>query len=140
MPTSSEKGIRILDEVTFYWAWSDQGPADHGIFYGRFMDHGIVPLPLPGDVAGDLEAHGFYLTPYVAGEWFAGWEKDEDHSFHQHPVFKPIETECNCEDPGLSLVPEAFPPAELPEKLPTDWVEFFSRYTASGKLRKHHGS
>ncbi|KKK94437.1 hypothetical protein LCGC14_2682870 [marine sediment metagenome] len=133
MPTGSEKGIRILDETTFFWAWSAQGPADHGIFYGRFMDHGIVPLPLPGDVAGELEAHGFYLTPYVAGEWFAGWEKDENHSFHQHPVFAPIAEVVKPVNGGF---PEA--PDTKPDQLSVSWVELLSCYTAGGKLKKEY--
>jgi hypothetical protein len=132
MATSSEKGIRILDETTFYWAWSAQGPADHGIFYGRYFSKGIVPLPLPGDVAGDLEARGFYLTPYVDGEWHSGWEKDENHSFHQHPVFAPIaEVVQPAQNGEFPDVPET-----RPERLPAEWVEFFACYTAGGKLKK----
>ena len=134
MPTGSEKGIRTLDETTFYWAWSAQGPADHSIFYGRFFSKGIVPLPLPGDVAADLEAHGFYLTPYNEGEWFSGWEKDENHSFHQHPVFKPVAEVVKHASNGE--FPE--PPDAKPEQLSVSWVELFSCYTAGGKLKKEY--
>jgi len=115
--------------------WSAQGPNDHGIFYGRNFVKGIVPIPFPGDVAGDLEAHGYYLTPYVEGEWFSHWEKDENHSFHQHPIFKPLTELIKpvSSGNGFPAVPE-----ELPERLTDEWLWFFEKYTASGRLKKEY--
>ena len=145
MPTSSEKGIRILDATTFFWCWSAHGPTDTGIFYDRSFVEGKVPVPLPGDIAIDLEAHGFFLSPYIPGEWFSHWEKNEGHSFHQHPVFKPLteliqpieveqpEESAASNGDGFPPVPQKFLPRLSPE-----WVDFLSHYTAGGKLKKEY--
>ncbi len=126
MATASERGIPIKDETTFWWVWSAHGATDNGLYYGRVFIKGMVPLPLPGDVATELEYRGYYLTAYVDGDVFSHWEKDENHAFHQHPVFEQIEAG------------EPFPPSVLPDNLPDSWVEFFSRYTASGRLKKEY--
>jgi len=145
MTTSSEKGIRILDETHYFWVWSAHGPTDQGIFYQRSFVKGMVICPLPGDLASDLEAHGFRLTAYVPGEWFSHWEKEENHSFHQYPVFSPLcasgdgSTSDKVSDIGAPLpAASAFPPDELPETLPVEWVEFFDKYSAGGRLKKAH--
>ena len=119
-------GINILDTSHYYWVWSAHGPSDTGMYYDRSFVQGMVPCPLPGDIAGELQFRGFHLTPYEPGSWFSHWEPDENHSFHQHPVFKPI------------VAGDQFPPEGLPERLPESWVEFFSHYTAGGKLKQGH--
>ena len=130
MTTSSERGIRILDESHYYWVWSAHGPSDQGMYYNRMFVRGMVPCPLPGDIAGDLEGHGFYLTPYVDGEWFSHWVKDENHAFHQRPVFAPIKTKHSDEFPSV--------PSRPPPRLPDEWVNFVALYTARGNLKKQY--
>lgn len=130
-------GMRLLNESTYWWVWSHHGPADNGTNYGRTFVNGMIPCPIPGDCAQEMESFGYTIEEYVPGTWFSHWEK-EPESFRQRPVFKPIATECDCEEPGFALVQPEFPPAELPEKLPDSWVEFFSHYTAGGKLKREY--
>jgi hypothetical protein len=134
-------GMRILDESTYYWVWSAHGKSDNGHYYNRTFVNGMVPCPLPGDIAAEMEAVGFCLTAFVEGEWFSHWEQDPG-SFRQHPVFsatKPIEysTTANNESPVVEPAP-VFPPVEFPAKLPPEWVSFFAKYTAGGSLKKEH--
>ena len=139
MATASERGIPIKDETTYWWVWSAHGETDNGLYYNRVFVKGMIPLPLPGDLARDLEYRGYYLTEYVPGEWFSHWVKDENHSFHQRPVFAPLVAEPV--EPKESAAPsngDGFPPVpqELTPKLPAEWVDFLSHYTNGGKLKK----
>jgi len=140
MPTSSERGIPIKDETTFWWVWSVHGETDSGIYYDRMFVKGMVPLPLPGDIASELEYRGYCLTEYVPGEWFSRWERDEGHAFHQHPVFAPLETKTA--PVAVETNSDEFPPIPqvMPPRLPQEWVDFLSHYTNGGKLKKEFRS
>lgn len=143
MPTSSEKGIRIMDNTHFFWVWSAHGPTDQGVYYDYSFVKGKVPLPLPGEAARELEFRGYFTTPFVEGEWFSHWEKEEGHSFHQRPVFKPLAelakpvADETKEESAVSNS-DGFPPIpqDLTPRLPPEWVDFLSHYTAGGKLKK----
>jgi len=119
-------GMRLLDESTYYWVWSAHGPTDIGQYYGRTFQNGMIPCPVPGDIAQEFESFGYEIEAYIPGTWFVRWERVPDHHFRQRPVF------------GELNAAEAFPPAVLPEKLPDDWAELFAKYTAGGKLRKEY--
>ena len=141
MATASERGIPIKDETTYWWVWSAHGETDNGLFYNRVFVKGMIPLPLPGDIARDLEYRGYYLTEYVEGVWFSHWKKDENHAFHQHPIFKPLTelikpavievVEPASNGDGFPSIPQVMVP-----KLPPDWVDFLSHYTVGGKRKK----
>jgi len=118
--------MRLLDESTYYWVWSAHGPTDTGQYYGRTFKNGMIPCPVPGDIAQEFESFGYEIEAYEEGIWFSHWEKDPDHHFRQRPVFAEL-------NPS-----ESFPPAVLPERLPDDWADFFAKYTAGGKLRKEY--
>jgi hypothetical protein len=118
--------MRILDESTYYWVWSAHGESDSGHYYNRTFVRGMVPCPLPGDIAAEMEAVGFSLTEYVPGEWFSHWERPDPADFRQCPVFKPI------------VAGDQFPPEGLPERLPDEWVDFFAHYTAGGRLKREY--
>jgi hypothetical protein len=116
-------GIRLLNESTYYWVWSSHGPSDNGTYYGRTFVNGMVPCPMPGDIAQEFESFGFTIEEFVADTWFSHWEKEPNHGYRQRPIFK-------------SIASQKFPPDELPERLPDTWQMFFGKYTNGGKLRK----
>ena len=116
-------GMRLLNEDTYYWVWSNHGPADNGTYYGRTMTDGMIPCPIPGDSAQEMESFGYSIEEYEPGTWFSHWEKC-DGSHHYRPIFAPI--------------PQPFPPAEMPEEMPDEWAAVFRMYDKRGRLKKEH--
>jgi len=120
--------LRIFDDTIGYWVWSPHGPSDNGINFGRSFVDGMIPYPVPGDIAQEMESFAYMVEKYEPGTWFAGWEKDPD-SYRFRPIFQNLEVS----GPGL---PSLNAVTELPETLPDEYRELYERYTKGGKLRK----
>jgi hypothetical protein len=114
--------MRIKNKQNYWWVWSPDGPTDNTVRFGRQFINGSLPFPVPGDVAAELEYQGFGLKEYIPGEIVSDWEKA---GTQWRPIFH---------NPESGLFPE--PPEEMPDLLPETWIEFLSKYTNKGRLKK----
>ena len=118
--------MRIKNKSNFWWVWSPDGPEDNGVHFDRQFVSGILPFPVPGDVASELEYQAFQIKEYVAGEEVDGWERV---GTQWRPCFTVVDSEPRGALPDLNLT-------DLPEVLPETWADLLGKYTATGRLKK----
>lgn len=118
--------MRIKNKSNFWWVWSPDGPTDSTVRFGRQFIGGLLPFPVPGDIAAEMEYQGFGIREYVSGEEPDGWERD---GAHWRPCFHVVDPEPRGALPDLDLT-------DLPEVLPETWADLLGKYTQSGKLKK----
>jgi len=121
--------MRIKNKSNFWWVWSPEGPSDSTIRFDRQFINGILPFPVPGDIAAEMEYQSFGVKEWVPGEEFTGWEKS---GYQWLPTFsEPVDD-----------VPGVLPPIDgveaLPDFLPDAYIDLFEKYTAKGKMKSKY--
>ena len=66
--------MRIFGDDNYYWVWSRNGPAETGLHFGRTFHNGMIPVPMPGDIAMEMESLAYVVKEYEPGTWFKDWE------------------------------------------------------------------
>lgn len=70
--------VRCYSRDDYHWVWSKHGPADR---HCRALDHlftnGILPWPVPGDRARELEGLGYITAPALPGHLFQEWKNSD---------------------------------------------------------------
>lgn len=119
--------MRILGKHNYWWVWSPDGPACNGIMHGRYFDNGMLPFPIPGDLASELEYQGYTIKEYLPGEVFSHWESEQQRWTARFRVAE--------EKPATGALPD-LEFDEFPEYLPESYVGLLSKYTTRGRLKK----
>lgn len=125
----AHSGIADWSPFQSFWVWATFGPSLNGLGDGLFFKDGIHPHPLPGPLAESFQLRGNYMTtPYDPAFEFSHWD---GVGYRRVARFaKPVDQTDSDDLPS--------PPLVLPGQLSKEWVDFFAKYTYSGRLKKAH--